>query len=127
MTWEYRNTRNFRERSRVRKISAVFKELKNKLPEEWVTGKMSRVDILKKTTTYIRHLKQILDQKENPEIQDETQMKQKHSPGNNTTCERQEEQRNGRYEGNTGHSTMSLENEIVFQLIEEMYNSSSPI
>ena len=59
-TLEYRNQRNFRERNRVRKISTVFEELKDKLPAEWTSKKMSKAEILKKTVTYIKYLSEII-------------------------------------------------------------------
>lgn len=48
--------RNARERKRVRVINDMLRILREKLPEEWTSKKMSKLEILRKSTLYIRRL-----------------------------------------------------------------------
>lgn len=48
--------RNARERKRVRVVNDMLKILRDKLPEEWTSKKMSKLEILKKSTLYISRL-----------------------------------------------------------------------
>lgn len=56
-----RNAANERERSRMRVLSKAFSKLKTTLP--WVPSdtKLSKLDTLRLASSYIAHLKQILD------------------------------------------------------------------
>lgn len=53
---KYNVKRNSRERKRVQQINAIIRELKNKLPVEWTSKKMGKLEIIQKSTLYIRHL-----------------------------------------------------------------------
>ncbi|XP_062615580.1 achaete-scute homolog 1a-like [Saccostrea cucullata] len=53
--------RNARERRRVRVINDMLKILRDKLPEEWTTKKMSKLEILKKSTLYISRLAELAE------------------------------------------------------------------
>lgn len=48
--------RNARERKRVRVINDMLRILREKLPEEWTSKKMNKLEILRKSTLYIRRL-----------------------------------------------------------------------
>lgn len=52
--------RNSRERKRVEHINVSIRELKNKLPVEWTSKKMGKLEILQKSTLYIKHLMNVL-------------------------------------------------------------------
>lgn len=52
--------RNSRERKRVQHINVFIRELKNKLPVEWTSKKMGKLEILQKSTLYIKHLMDVL-------------------------------------------------------------------
>ena len=52
--------RNVREKRRVQCLNEYFKCLRDKLPTEWQTKKMSKEEILRKSSLYIRHLRQFL-------------------------------------------------------------------
>lgn len=123
MTSESKCSRNYRERNRVRKISSTFLELKNKLPEEWTTTKMSRVDILKKTSTYIRHLMQILHENESQRSKPDiavTYDQKKTTEGN----WRQDTGKNGSLNAlHDGNSGVHVENEMLFQWIDDLCTS----
>ncbi|XP_055886898.1 transcription factor 21-like [Biomphalaria glabrata] len=62
---QQRNAANARERSRMRVLSKAFSRLKTTLP--WVPPdtKLSKLDTLRLASSYIAHLKQILDHEEN--------------------------------------------------------------
>jgi len=49
-------SRNERERNRVKNINDVLGVLKEKLPEEWQSTNMSKLEIIRKTASYIRLL-----------------------------------------------------------------------
>ena len=76
--------RNARERKRVKGINEMLTLLKNKLPEEWTSRKMSKLEILRKSTLYIKRLQQMtqnehdkyvsLDESEGCEDEDRVQM-----------------------------------------------------
>ncbi|KAK3098469.1 hypothetical protein FSP39_019757 [Pinctada imbricata] len=51
--------RNARERKRVKGINEMLTILKQKLPEEWTSRKMSKLEILRKSALYIRRLSQM--------------------------------------------------------------------
>ncbi|PVD23666.1 hypothetical protein C0Q70_16939 [Pomacea canaliculata] len=59
-----RNAANARERSRMRVLSKAFSKLKTTLP--WVPPdtKLSKLDTLRLASSYIAHLRQILDAEE---------------------------------------------------------------
>ncbi|GFR93444.1 transcription factor 21 [Elysia marginata] len=61
---QQRNAANARERSRMRILSKAFSRLKTTLP--WVPPdtKLSKLDTLRLASSYIAHLKQILDHEE---------------------------------------------------------------
>ncbi|CAG5120547.1 unnamed protein product, partial [Candidula unifasciata] len=61
---QQRNAANARERSRMRVLSKAFTRLKTTLP--WVPPdtKLSKLDTLRLASSYIAHLKQILDHEE---------------------------------------------------------------
>ncbi|XP_059175755.1 musculin-like [Physella acuta] len=61
---QQRNAANARERSRMRVLSKAFSRLKTTLP--WVPPdtKLSKLDTLRLASSYIAHLKQILDHEE---------------------------------------------------------------
>ncbi|KAL8576523.1 hypothetical protein ACOMHN_003081 [Nucella lapillus] len=65
-----RNAANARERSRMRVLSKAFSKLKTTLP--WVPPdtKLSKLDTLRLASSYIAHLKQILDAEEEAEQQE---------------------------------------------------------
>ncbi|XP_069118955.1 achaete-scute homolog 2-like [Argopecten irradians] len=48
--------RNERERRRVQGINEVLNVLKDRLPSDWTTPKMSKLEILRKSTSYIKLL-----------------------------------------------------------------------
>ncbi|ESO82725.1 hypothetical protein LOTGIDRAFT_155742 [Lottia gigantea] len=56
--------RNARERNRISHMKTQFKKLQTKLPEDWQTNKMSKLDVLKKTIRYIRQLEDVLSGKQ---------------------------------------------------------------
>ncbi|BFY99753.1 hypothetical protein BsWGS_02792 [Bradybaena similaris] len=60
-----RNAANARERSRMRVLSKAFSRLKTTLP--WVPPdtKLSKLDTLRLASSYIAHLKHILDHEDN--------------------------------------------------------------
>ncbi|KAH9523735.1 hypothetical protein Btru_040782 [Bulinus truncatus] len=62
---QQRNAANARERSRMRVLSKAFSRLKTTLP--WVPPdtKLSKLDTLRLASSYIAHLKQILDHEDN--------------------------------------------------------------
>ncbi|CAG5128972.1 unnamed protein product [Candidula unifasciata] len=62
---QQRNAANARERSRMRVLSKAFSRLKTTLP--WVPPdtKLSKLDTLRLASSYIVHLKQILDHEDN--------------------------------------------------------------
>ena len=53
--------RNSRERKRVQNINVIIRELKDKLPVEWTSKKMGKLEILQKSTLYIKHLLDVLN------------------------------------------------------------------
>ena len=55
--------RNARERKRVRVINNTLKTLREKLPVEWTSNKMSKLEILRKSTLYIRRLMELSGQR----------------------------------------------------------------
>ena len=54
-------SRNARERQRINVINEKFRDLKETLPKNFKHRKMSKLDILRKSISYIRHLQNILD------------------------------------------------------------------
>lgn len=52
--------RNERERRRVQHLNSTLQKLKNKIPDEWKSQNMSKIDILRKASAYIRLLRSIL-------------------------------------------------------------------
>lgn len=52
--------RNERERRRVQHLNSTLHNLKDKIPDEWKSQNMSKIDILRKASAYIRLLRSIL-------------------------------------------------------------------
>lgn len=48
--------RNAREKKRIEGINSMMNVLKNKLPDEWQSRKMSKLEIIQKSTSYIKLL-----------------------------------------------------------------------
>jgi len=67
----YRGAANARERTRMRVLSRAFGQLKLTLP--WVPPdtKLSKLDTLRLATSYIAHLKRVLQQEEEKEEEGE--------------------------------------------------------
>ena len=52
--------RNARERQRIQGMNEYLERLRDRLPAEWKTKKMSKLEILQKSSVYIRHLRRFL-------------------------------------------------------------------
>lgn len=75
--------RNERERRRVQHLNSTLQKLKNKIPDEWKSQNMSKIDILRKASAYIRLLRSILSVDTMQVIQTDNTLGNNHIRGHN--------------------------------------------
>ncbi|KAK3107313.1 hypothetical protein FSP39_011638 [Pinctada imbricata] len=87
--------RNARERRRVQGLNHYIQTLRNKLPEEWKSKKMSKLEIIQKSSVYIQHLRNFLSLTE-PFVLDNSNRQSESSNNRNDGSNRQSEGSNNR-------------------------------
>ncbi|XP_060073274.1 uncharacterized protein LOC132553081 [Ylistrum balloti] len=85
--------RNERERRRVQGINQLLVALKDKLPADWTTPKMSKLEILRKSTSYIKLLMEM-------SLDEESEIP--HKVSDESACEFQDQSFSGSSNSSTG-------------------------